>query len=235
MQAASAAAALWLPPRPAAPPHPSELFRPGTRLATQDEAQMTVETVREIGVLRVPSGRLAVACPLTAGEGGQRELLERIPPGAYPLQEAVLGYELEYEGEVFPTEESAAVRLLIDPEPAATWELALAEGEDPRLLGDREAYGFPTDAALGSFADSAAWDVLADRYRRFSTDGQEDAGERIADSHYVRISDSATGGDLIHFATGGDGAWPVWLGRSASGKPVSVVVVCVYLPGLRIL
>ncbi|WEO96475.1 DUF4241 domain-containing protein [Streptomyces sp. FXJ1.172] len=225
----------WLPPRPAAPPHLSELFRPGTRVATDDEPEMTVGSVREIGVLRVPSGRLAVDCPVTTDDGSRRELLERIPPGGYPLQEAVLSYELEYDGEVFPTEDCAAVRLLIDVEPAVTWELALAEGEDPRLLRDQEYYGFTTDAALGSFADSAAWGVLADKYRRYSTEGEEDVAERIADGNYVRTSDSATGSDLIHFATGGDGTWDVWLGRSASGKLVSVAAVCMYLPGLRIL
>ncbi|MEU6505894.1 DUF4241 domain-containing protein [Streptomyces sp. NPDC046942] len=232
---AAAALSPWLPPRPAAPPHLSELFRPGTRVATKDQPEMTVNAVREIAVLRVPSGRLAVACPLTTDDGRQRELRERIPPGAYPLQEAILSYELEYAGEVFPVEEGAAVRLLIDEEPAATWELALAEGEDARLLRDDEAYGFPTDAALGSFADSAAWSVLADKYRRYSMEGEEDAGEPVSDSSYVRTSDSATGGDLIHFPTGGDGVWPVWLGRSAAGKPVAIAVACVYLPDLRIL
>ncbi|MBX7552766.1 DUF4241 domain-containing protein [Streptomyces sp. tea 10] len=225
----------WLPPRPTAPSHLSELFRPGTRLATKDEPEMTVADVREIAVLRVPSGRLAVDCPLTTDDGGQRELLERIPPGAYPVQETVLSYELEYDDEVFPTEEGAAVRLLVDTEPAVTWEPALAEGEDPRLLRHHEAYGFATDAALGGFADSAAWDVLADKYRRYSMDGEEHAGERVGDSYCVRTSDSASGADLIQFATGGDGVWPVWLGRSASGKLVSVVVVCVYLLDLRIL
>ncbi|MFI2202017.1 DUF4241 domain-containing protein [Streptomyces sp. NPDC020192] len=234
-EGASAAPSPWLPPRPAAPPHLSELFRPGTRVATEDCAEMTVSAVRDLAVLRVPSGRLAVSCPLTTSDGRQRELLERIPPGAYPLQEAVLSYEMEYADEVFPVEEGSAVRLLIDPEPAVTWELALAEGEDARLLRDGEGYGFPTDAALGSFADSAAWSVLADNYQRYAIEGEEDAGERVGDGSCVRTSDSATGGDLIHFPTGGDGGWPVWLGRSASGKLVSVAVVCVCLPGLRIL
>ena len=40
-----------------------------------------------------------------------------------------------------------AIRLLPDAEPAAAWELALAEGDDVRVLRDDESFGFATDGA----------------------------------------------------------------------------------------
>ncbi|MET8631976.1 hypothetical protein ACFVHS_05310 [Streptomyces sp. NPDC057746] len=43
------------------------------------------------------------------------------------------------------------------------------------------------------------------------------------------------GSDLVSFCTGGDGTYPVWLGRSITRKPACVVVVITYLPELRLL
>jgi hypothetical protein len=224
----------WLPPRPAQPAHLQELFEPGTKVATLFEPEMTVEAVREIATLRVPSGRLTVADPLTTGPGAGRELSERIAPGAYPLQAAVVAYEGHYEDERFPVVEEVAIRLLLAAAPAVTWELALAEGDDARVLRDDEIFGFATDGAAGSFADSSGWETLAAKYRACVVDQRDDAGESVADG-YIRTTDEETGGDLVSFYTDGDGVYPVWLGRSESGKPVSMVVRCGYLPDLRIL
>ncbi|WP_409474904.1 DUF4241 domain-containing protein [Streptomyces sp. HC307] len=231
---APAAQTPWLPPRPAEPEHLRELFEPGTRMATRFEPEMTVDGVRDIAVLRVPSGRLTVADPLMTGNTAGRELTERIPPGAYPVQAAVVAYEGRYEDERFPVEEDVAIRLLVDAEPPVSWELALAEGDDARLLRDREIFGFDTDSAAGCFADSSGWEVLAHKYRSYVVDRQRDAGENVGEG-FIRTSDDMTGSDLVSFYTGGDGTYPVWLGRSESGKLVSVVVECGYLPDLRVL
>ncbi|WP_277439086.1 DUF4241 domain-containing protein [Streptomyces sp. SPB162] len=214
--------------------HLRELFEPGTRLATRFQPEMTVEAVREIAALRVPSGRLAVADPLTGGKVGCRELSERIPPGVYPLQAAVVAYEGEYEDHRFPVEEEVAIRLLVDAEPPASWELALSGGDDPRLLREGEIFGFGTDGATGCFADASEWNLLTDKFRRYLVDGHDDEGETI-DEGYMRISNDASGTDLVSFCTAGDGTFPVWLGRSDAGKLVSVVVVLEFLPDLRVL
>ncbi|MFF0225016.1 DUF4241 domain-containing protein [Streptomyces sp. NPDC004629] len=102
---------------------------------------------RHIAMVRIPSGRLAVSAPL---DEKPRELTERIPPGEYALEAAVIAGEGEYGEDRFPVTEAPAVRLLIPDEPAVAWESALSEGEDPRLLLDGHAYGFSTDAATGS-------------------------------------------------------------------------------------
>ncbi|MFE4962613.1 DUF4241 domain-containing protein [Streptomyces sp. NPDC056660] len=221
-------ASLWRAPRPYRPEfNVQELLRPGNRFAcdtfvTENEGgELTVDRVEEITTLRVPSGRLVVADPLT---GTPRELTERIPPGAYPLQTAVLVGEGDYYGEPFPVTEEPLIRLLISDEPAVTWELGLGEGEDPRLLLDGHAYGFGTDAAQGSFADASGWDTLSATFRRHF-DGDGDDGVEEVRSGTLRVADEKTGGDLVSFCTGGDGTWSVWLGRAASGDVVSAVVV----------
>jgi hypothetical protein len=224
----------WVPPRPARPAHLKELFEPGTRIATSFEPEMTVSAIRNIAALRVPSGRLVVADPLTKGHGAGRELSERIPPGEYLMQAAVVAYESQYEDERFPVEEEVAVRLLLGEEPVVSWELALTEEDDLRLLREDEIFGFDTDRAAGSFADASGWKVLADRYQRYLVEQEDDAGETISDG-YMRTTDEATDSDLVSFYTGGDGTYPVWLGRASTGKPVCVVVLISYLPDLRLL
>lgn len=228
-------ASLWRAPRPYRPEFDvQELLKPGNRFAcdsfvTENEGEVTVDRVEDVTTLRVPSGRLVVADPLT---GTPRELTERIPPGEYPLQTAVLVGEGDYHGEPFAVSEEPLIRLLISDEPAVTWELGLGEGEDPRLLLDGHAYGFGTDAAQGSFADASGWDTLAGTFRRYF-DGDGDGGVEEVRTGTLRVADEKTGGDLVTFCTGGDGTWSVWLGRAASGDVVSIVVPTGWLSDYR--
>ncbi|MFD5757497.1 DUF4241 domain-containing protein [Streptomyces sp. NPDC127044] len=225
---------LWVPPRPARPAHLDELFEPGTRIATSFAPEMMVSAIRDIATLRLPSGRLVVADPLTEGHSAGRRLSERIPPGEYLMQAAVVAYESQYEDTRTPVKEEVAVRLLLGEEPVASWELAPAEEDDVRLLREDEIFGFDTDGAAGAFADASGWEVLADRYQRYLVEQEDDAGETISDG-YMHTTDEATDSDLVSFYTGGDGTYPVWLGRASTGKPVCVVVLISYLPDLRLL
>jgi hypothetical protein len=227
---------LWRPPRPWQPGPLMALFQPGTLVATDQHAEMTVGQPREIAHVRVPSGRLAVSEPLCYDDPC-RELVERIPAGTYPVQAAVVHYTSHYEDHTFPVTEHAAVRLLVRPEPVERWELALAEGEDSRLLREGEAYGFGTDGATGCFADASAWESLAHAYYRYLAEQEGDAGEPLGEEEdgegYVRTRDEDAEADLVSFYTDGDGRYPVWLGYTHSDQIGSVAVVCMGLPGLR--
>ncbi|MET8952144.1 DUF4241 domain-containing protein [Streptomyces sp. NPDC004393] len=220
----------WRPPRPGQPGLTlNELFRSGTRFISETWGEMTVAEIRHIATLRIPSGRLVVA---DAMRHSPRELIERIPPGEYPLQAAVLIGEGDYGGERFPVTEEPVVRLLIADEPPVTWEMGLSEGDDPRLLLDGHAYGFGTDGAAGSFADASGWETLSEKYRSFLMDSDGSAADNIADG-CVHATDEETGSDLLSFYTGGDGTYPVWLGRSDSGELVAVAVITSWSADLR--
>lgn len=227
---------LWGPPRPWQPGPLTALFQPGTLVATDEQAEMTVGQPREIAHVRIPSGRLAISEPVNFDDPC-RELVEQIPPGAYPMQAAVVHFTSHYEDHTFPVTEHVAVRLLVRPEPVEHWELALAEGEDPRLLREGEAYGFGTDGATGCFADASAWEPLAHAYYRYLAEREDEAGEQLGEEGdgegYVRTCDEETGADLVSFYTDGDGRYPVWLGYTSAGLIGSVAVICTHLPGLR--
>lgn len=224
-------ASLWRPPRPRRLEFDvQELLRPGNRFDHDNWGELTVDRVEDVTTVRVPSGRLVVADPLYPA--APRELTQPIPPGEYRLQTPVLVGEGDYHGEGFPVEEEPLLRLLISDEPAVSWEMGLGAGEDPRLLLDGEAYGFVTDAAQGAFADASGWDPLSGTFRRYY-DGEGDHGVEEVRTGTMRVADRKTGGDLVTFCTCGDGAWPVWLGRSASGDVVSVVVVTDWLSDYR--
>ncbi|MDG5808732.1 DUF4241 domain-containing protein [Streptomyces ossamyceticus] len=221
----------WRPPRPGKPGLAlNEVFRSGTCFVSESWGEMTVAEIQHIATLRIPSGRLVVADAME--QHSPRELIERVPPGEYPVQAAVLVGEGDYHGERFPVTEQPAVRLLIGDEPPVTWEMGLSAGEDPRLLLDGHAYGFGTDGAAGSFADASGWATLSAKYRSFLMDRDGSAAENIADG-CIHTADEESGGDLVSFHTGGDGIHPVWLGRSDSGELVAVAVITSWLADLR--
>ncbi|MFF0746430.1 DUF4241 domain-containing protein [Streptomyces sp. NPDC004111] len=222
---------LWTAPRPLGPGALDALFVPGTALTAHRHEPLTVLDVRPVGTLRTTGGRLVVDCPVS-GDLPPRELTVRVPPGTYPVDNAWAGYAYDFMGEHVVREDVTAYRLRIGEGPVVSWEMALAAGEDPRLLREGEGYGFGTDTASGSFADAAAWPVLAPPFRE-AHGAVPDGVEELAEGH-LRATDPATGAQLIRFPTGGDGGYTVWLGRDAAGEPVSVVVKPYVLPELSV-
>jgi hypothetical protein len=92
-------------------------------------------------------------------------------------------------------------------------------------------FGFSTDGATGCFADAGAWESLHRLFERHLVHGEPGVGEDIPDSMYLlRTQDEASGGELVAFATTGDGTYPVWVGYSADGDVVKVVVPVAGMP-----
>ncbi|GAA3378177.1 DUF4241 domain-containing protein [Streptomyces racemochromogenes] len=175
------------------------------------------------GSVRVPSGVLAVACPDT-GEGLSRITVD-VPPGTYPLEAAWVHVAEKHWGSY---EDVAAVRLRIGDDPVAAWEMALGPGDDTLRLREGEAFGFGTDAATGAFGDAEAWPELCDLLGRARRQGSWEH-DRLSDSLVgMNLDGGSLGADLALFCTGGDGVYPVWVGRSASGEVVRVAVQTAY-------
>lgn len=202
----------WHPPRPLAPSHLDELFTPGTRFALDPEnflfdttGLVTVE-VWPAGTLRMPTGRL-IACDPTWTDWGD-PFVATAPPGDYPVSLSVVRFS-DDPGHI----RVAAAKLAIRDTPAASWELALLRGQDPRLLGDREYFGFGVDAGTGCFVDASAAGPLGELSEGFVLDGE-----------YTELTDPESGANLIAYHSGwGDGSYPTWIGQDDTGEIVCFV------------
>ncbi|MBP2330469.1 hypothetical protein JOF56_010854 [Kibdelosporangium banguiense] len=185
----------WQAPKPLQPGDLAAMFR-------------AAGEVVPAGVLRMPSGSLIVIDPGYLGLGHQpRPFTATAPPGEYPVELAVV------DGR------TAGARVIVSHEPVATWELALREGQDPRQLGNKEFYGFGVDSGQACFLDAAAMpglDEAGDDLVDDLTDTPEDGS--------VSLDDPRTGANLVAFWSGpGDGAYPVWVGRTESGQAACFV------------
>lgn len=214
----------WHPPRPLRPAHLDLLFKPGTRLevgtseAVEGVGGTVAVEVPQLGTLRLPSGAL-IACDPTylrpvdpdASEWvtksysywqSHHPFTVTVPPGDYPV---VLSRFRWLSGSG-PT--VAAVKVWVGDGPVDSWEMAVRAGEDLRTLPDGGFFGFGVDAGTGCFFDATAAAALARQTREFVL-GVEQSRE---------LTDDASGANLIAFSSGwGDGSYPVWIGRTASG------------------
>ncbi|MGW3044617.1 DUF4241 domain-containing protein [Kitasatospora sp. NPDC001159] len=215
----------WRPPVPAAAPWPEELFTPNFKFTHPHRSEpLTIEPVRTVTEIAVPTGQLVVCDPSYLPTGTEGDLLViEVPPGVYPVQETGASYEDEMFGDRFTARDTYAVRLLVSQEPTTRWTMAVPPGKDVRLLRDGQYFGFGVDSATGCFVDSTARTELGRRYMRALTSG---GGEGVHDTEdgYSKVTDDATGAELVTFMLGGDGVYPVWVGRDDTGDVTAVVV-----------
>jgi hypothetical protein len=214
----------WHPPRPRRPAYLDLLFRPGTRLevgtseAIAGVGGTVAVEVPQLGTLRLPSGAL-IACDPTylrpvepdAGERvtksyayqqSRHPFTVAVPPGDYLVVMSRFRW-LSGSGPLV-----AAVKVWVSDGPVDSWETALRAGEDLRTLPDGGFFGFGVDAGAGCFFDATAASALASQTREFVLWPEESR----------ELTDDASGANLIAFSSGwGDGSYPVWIGRTASG------------------
>jgi hypothetical protein len=222
----------WEPPWPLTP-DPARLawlFGSGTRLTydltrglqgpESDEGirQVTVEVVNA-GTLRMPSGRVVAKYP--SWSRPVEPFTVSVPPGEYPVLVSVARFADE------PAHRRvAAAKLVIRDEPAETcstetWEMALTPGQDPRLLGNGQFYGFGVDSGTGCFCDDSASADFAKLIRH----------DILAGAITGSITDPRSGTNLIGYESGwGDGSYPTWIGRAADGSVTCFVSDMLLMP-----
>ncbi|MFJ8043919.1 DUF4241 domain-containing protein [Kitasatospora sp. NPDC096147] len=202
------------------------LFRPGTRMSEpygEEGEEMVVVEPERAGTLHVPSGLLAVDCPW--GSGGPHFSIA-IPAGTHVLDEAQADGS---DGRASVT----AFRVRTGEAPAVSWEMALRPCDDTWMLKKGQAYGFGTDGAAGAFADADRWDSLQELIRHAGEGRNSEAGEYEPDSaSFLRAREPGSGAELAAFPLASDGVHPVWVGRSAEGDVVGVVVLVEGMPDL---
>jgi hypothetical protein len=197
-------------------PDLSQAFVEGRKVKHgQGEAVMTIKPV---GTLVMPTGRIVACDPLVSPEYEPFTL--GVAPGRYPvlLSVAQLG-----------TDQRVAYAMLRFAErDAARWEMALIPGQDVSQLAADHFFGYPVDAGTGCFIDAEAARVLLERLK------DEEYSERLIeemDKNYVptwswldECLDAATGANLIAFSSGwGDGAYASYFGYDEDGKVVNLI------------
>ncbi len=203
----------WSAPVPLQPGHLEALFLPGTRLTCGDERVAVIAEPARAGMLHLPTGSVVAGDPCTIDD--DLPFTVTVPPGDY----SVLISTMRWEGEDREGETPAAMLRVLD-KPAASWELALRPGQDARLLGDGEFYGFGVDTATACFLDASARDTLPKLFEQQQMEGSPWG----PDSHSCTVSDPVSGANLIAYPSGrGDGSYPVWIGRDADGAVTCLV------------
>lgn len=213
---------VWRPPQPLRP-QPRILHLAGSpRSVTLGGRQLIVES-HPLGRLRLPTGQIVGCAPDDRFITNLEPYTVTVAPGAYEffLNVARAAERPGMDPRV------AAGGVLIRDEPVTSWELALMPREDPRLLRDGEFYGFGVDGGVACLMDaSAVPGVVA----AFAANENPMAAKEVAGVWTGELSDHASGANVFAFASGwGDGSYPVWIGRTASGEVASFVAdMCLF-------
>lgn len=180
-----------------------QLFSPGP--CDTPDGPAVVEPVHA-GLLRITSGRLAVSDPGWIGEDLRTV---DVPPGEFPVTLSLL--------RTARGDGVAAARVTILDVPPQGWEMALRPDEDLGLLGAGEFYGVGVDTGTAAFMDAT---------RTVSEDTVDEDVFMPLDSRFtVELPGTQAEPNLIAFRAGrGDGAYPVWIGRTGDGQVGCVVV-----------
>lgn len=202
---------LWALPKGLRAGPVEAMFTAGSRLRTRQGVAQIQEPDRA-GLLHLPTGRALAADPGTVSESDQAFTVT-VPPGDYPVLVARMTWEGEEWGE------TPAAKLVIRPDtPTTSWELGLRPGQDVRMLGDREFYGFGVDSGIGSFLDAATRDAL------LALDERPGSLLDFQGADHAEWRDPVTGANVIAYPSGcGDGSYPVWIGRGDDDQVTCLV------------
>ncbi|MEU5636696.1 DUF4241 domain-containing protein [Streptomyces rishiriensis] len=179
-----------------------QLFSPGARDTPDGSA--VVEPV-DAGLLRITSGQLAVLDPGWIGD----PRTVAVTPGEFPVTLSLL----RTTGGVHV----AGAKVTFLDVPPREWEMVLRPDEDLGLLGDGKFFGVGVDTGTVAFMDAT----------RTVIEDQLDEGLFVPLASHVSVEMPGTAPEpnLIAFRAGqGDGAYPVWIGRTDDGQVGCVVV-----------
>lgn len=187
-------------------------FVDGQGFLDDDDGRTITTTVREVGKLRLTSGRVVTCDPLL-GSSGLTPLARTVPPGQYPVVLSVV------RGRV------ACAMLRFRKSRPVRWELATRPGQDLAKLGPGRIFTYSVDSGIGSFLDADQIPHLGKLLDGVLIDSRaESATDSLAGEWGERVLNDATGGNLIAFHSGwGDGGYGSYWGLNSAGDPVSLV------------
>lgn len=198
-------------------------LRPGP--VTVDDAKWTL-TVHDLGVLRVPSGRLEANAPFESlGEG----VVVEVPPGDHPVHVTVADVSEEQDGSHL---REAYLSVVVAPGEPVAVRAASSSGAAPP---EGEFWEVPVDAGTVGFVDAEAAGVDlpegADWYDDVFDDGTDtswfalmDSPEHLRDGCANIVLPTATDGENVVLAHSGwgDGSFPVLCTVDADDRVLAV-------------
>ena len=122
--------------------------------------EQQVVTVREVGKLALPTGRLVAADPFVLWPEDAEAFTATFEPGAYPVSVSLVSWQ-DKDGlpDVRQGYRVAAAKLTVQDEPAYMWEPAVVPGEHlPPMLSGQSlgSFGYGVESSTGAFFDLAA-------------------------------------------------------------------------------
>ncbi|WP_216902029.1 DUF4241 domain-containing protein [Nocardia alni] len=192
----------WRPPGPPQPIWMDHLLAAGTE-GFDDCGYLATIELEQTGVLRMPTGRLVVQDPCYDDE---EPYAVTVPPGNYPVVESN-SYRVDSDNYV--TLLTASV--VVADEPVTSWEPAVRTDDRVWMLESDESFCFGVDSGSGCFYDAGT------NIHRLLIADQDTKHDFMVDED-VSFEHPSAPGNLIKFNTGGDGGFPVWIGRTVDGR-----------------
>jgi hypothetical protein len=191
------------------------LLRDGGRIRGPN-GELTIR-IREVGKLKVLSGRIVACDPMLADEPA----FERgVSPGEYPVFISIAH---------LPDDDYRVASAFVRFAEGAprTWSVATRVG-DVGSPGEEDRHGYGVDSAMGCFADAEVLeldDVGSEEWfedLKAAMNEDEDADDRCEWADFV--CDQGSGLNVCAFDTGlGDGYYTSYWGLSETGDPVCLL------------
>lgn len=195
------------------PPHTdfASAFVDGNKFLT-DYGTLLEVAVRQVGKLKVTSGKIVVCDPCYGGD--HRALARRIPKGNYPVLLSAA------DGCI------AAAMLRLRKSKVVRWELALWPGQSKDELHEGQFFGYGVDAGTAAFLDfeqDRYLDELPKDQPLIPLD-QISKNDPFSGRWSDTVFDSKTGANMIAFSSGeGDGSYGSYWGFDRNDNIASLV------------
>jgi hypothetical protein len=188
-------------------------FVRGATIVEDSGNRSRIREIVRVGKLLIRSGKLMV---FDLADDKVCALAERVPNGDYLVEASRVAGSGRFAG----------VRIQLKKGKVARWELARYEA--PRS----EAKTFPVDAGAACYCDSATFSIYEDA--DWDTSFYDDVVHRAMGKRDFCVAEVAKGHAIPIVSTGGDGTFPNYWGRDASGKPLCLVTDFYQLFGPRL-